>query len=58
MKYMVTVKPVDEPGPVLVSDDPAVVRATLAAITRRYERADRAPLVAGRIGQAPPPGDT
>lgn len=60
--YMVSVKPVDGPGPVLVSDDPEVVRAVVGAITRRYgadaPKARSAAAVAGTIGRGAEDDDT
>jgi hypothetical protein len=36
MTYIVSLKPAEGAGPVLVSDDPSVVAAVLDAIHRRY----------------------
>jgi hypothetical protein len=61
MVYIVSIKPAEGPGPILVSDDPAVVQATLEAIHRQYQTDDQrrqsiVPIARRTVAATPPAG--
>jgi hypothetical protein len=58
--YIVSIKPAEGPGPILVSDHPAVVQAAIEAIHRQYQPEDQrqtiVPIVRRSAAATPPAG--